>query len=92
MAISPITSGNGTALPQIQARCASQWEYMTLTYNYAYGSTTYELNGEKEIRLKNVALHAALTLLGQQGWELVSVAGADGKMYVFKRPGQPESA
>ncbi len=85
MAIS-ITNGNGSAQPQTLERRVTQWEYLTLTYNYSYGSTTYELNGEKETRLKNTALHAALSLLGQQGWELVSVAGAEGKLYVFKRP------
>lgn len=85
MAIST-TNGNGSAQPQMLEQRATQWEYLTLTYNHSYGSTTYELNGEKETRLKNTALHAALSLLGQQGWELVSVAGAEGKLYVFKRP------
>ncbi len=83
MAITPITANNSA---QAFTRTPAQWEYLTLSYNYAYGSTTYELNGEKEVRLKNVALHAALTLLGQQGWELVSAAGAEGRLYVFKRP------
>lgn len=83
MAISPITANDSA---QVFTRTPAQWEYLTLSYNYSYGSTTYELNGEKEVRLKNVALHAALTLLGQQGWELVSTAGAEGRLYVFKRP------
>lgn len=85
MAISTANT-NGSSQLQALERRATQWEYLTLTYNYSYGSTTYELNGEKETRLKNVPLHAALTLLGQQGWELVSVVGAEGKLYVFKRP------
>ncbi|GIL09393.1 MAG: hypothetical protein BroJett033_9040 [Chloroflexota bacterium] len=83
MAISSITA-SGSA-PAVNQRTV-QWEYMTLSCSHSYGSTTYELNGEKETRLKNVALHAALSLLGQQGWELVSTAGADGRLYVFKRP------
>lgn len=85
MAISPITA-NGSPQPQTLNRQPAQWEYMTLSYTYSYGTTTYELNGEKEVRLKNIPLHAALTLMGQQGWELVSIAGAEGKLYVFKRP------
>jgi hypothetical protein len=63
-----------------------RWEYMTLSYNYSYGSTTYEVNGAKEVRLKNKPLHETLTLLGQQGWELVGIAGAEAKLYILKRP------
>ncbi|MBZ0290999.1 MAG: hypothetical protein K8L99_00380 [Anaerolineae bacterium] len=76
-----------TNIPKIQSLAPdriNRWEYMTLSYNYSYGSTTYEINGEKEVRLKNVPLHEALSLLGQQGWELVSIA--EGKLYVLKRP------
>jgi hypothetical protein len=62
----------------------SRWEYMTLSYNYSYGSTTYEINGEKEVRLKNKPLPEVLTLFGNQGWELVGIA--DAKLYVLKRP------
>lgn len=62
-----------------------RWEYLTMSYNYSYGSTTYEINGEKEGRLKNTPLNEALTLLGQQGWELVGIS--EGKLYIFKRPG-----
>ncbi len=64
-----------------------RWEYMTMSYNYSYGATTYEVNGEKETRLKNRPLHDALTIFGQSGWELVGIAGAEGKTYVFKRFG-----
>ena len=62
-----------------------RWEYMTMTYNYSYGSTTYEINGEKETGLKNKPLHETLNQFGLQGWELMSVAGADAKLYIFKR-------
>lgn len=75
-----------TDMPKIQPLAperTSRWEYMTLSYNYSYGSTTYEINGEKEVRLKNMPLHEALSLLGQQGWELVSIA--EGKLCVLKR-------
>jgi hypothetical protein len=58
---------------------------MTMTYNYAYGSTTYSINEQKEGKLKNRPLHEVLTLFGQHGWELVSMGGADGKTFVFKR-------
>lgn len=61
-----------------------RWEYMTLSYNYSYGSTTYEVNGDKEIRLKNKPLTEVLTLYGQQGWELVGIS--EGKLYILKRP------
>lgn len=67
---------------------ATRWEYMTLTYNYAYGTTTYEINGEKEVRLKNKPLHETLSLFGQQGWELIGVSGAEGKLHILKRPAQ----
>lgn len=63
-----------------------RWEYMTMTYNYSYGSTTYEINSEKEISLKNKPLHETLNQFGLQGWELMTVAGAEAKFYVFKRP------
>ena len=66
---------------ELQAR----WEYMTLSYNYSYGSTTYQVNDQKEAKLKNRPLHEVLTLFGQHGWELVSAAGADSKTYVLKR-------
>jgi hypothetical protein len=87
MAISPITA-NGSAQTQPLNRHSAQWEYMTLSYTYSYSTTTYEINGEREVRLKNTPLHAALTLMGEQGWELVSIAGGEGKLYVFKRPAQ----
>ncbi|MGQ9889870.1 MAG: hypothetical protein ACUVSX_15500 [Aggregatilineales bacterium] len=85
MAVSVINENNRVQQQMLEQR-VTQWEYLTLTYNYSYGSTTYELNGEKETRLKNTALHTALSLLGRQGWELVSIAGAEAKLYVFKRP------
>ena len=65
----------------------NRWEYLTMSYSYVYGSTTYEVNGEKEIKLKNRRLHEVLTMLGQVGWELVSIAGSEGKTYIFKRQG-----
>ncbi len=77
MAINPIGTSTLTA----------RWEYLTLNYTYNYGSTSYEINGEKEIQLKNRPLHEVLTLLGQAGWELVGVMGAEGRSYVFKRQG-----
>ncbi len=64
-----------------------RWEYMTMSYTYSYGSTTYEVNGEKESRLKNRPLHDVLTLFGQAGWELVGMGGPEGKTYVLKRQG-----
>lgn len=60
------------------------WEYLTMTYNYSYGATTYVVNGEKAINLKNVPLHDALTLFGQEGWDLVSIAEG---VFVLKRQG-----
>ena len=73
------------------ANLNNRWEYLTMSYNYVYGSTTYEVNGEKETKLKNRRLHEVLTMLGQVGWELVSIAGAEGKTYVFKRQGARSS-
>jgi hypothetical protein len=64
-----------------------RYEYLTMSYTYAYGSTTYEVNGEKEGRLKNRPLHDVLTLFGQAGWELVGIAGTEGKNFIFKRLG-----
>ncbi len=80
-----------SAMPNIKAAVPGavrtmRWEYMTLSYNYSYGTTTYEINGEKENRLKNKPLQESLTIFGQQGWELVGIAGAEGKLYVMKRP------
>ena len=66
---------------------ALRWEYLTMSYNYSYGATTYEVNGSKEGKLKNMPLHDVLTVFGQSGWELVSMGGADGKTFVFKRQG-----
>ncbi len=63
-----------------------RWEYMTMSYNYAYGSTTYEINGEKEGSLKNKPLFETLNYFGQQGWEMITDAGAEGKTFIFKRP------
>jgi hypothetical protein len=62
-----------------------RWEYMTMSYNYAYGSTTYEINGEKEGNLKNKPLFEILNQFGILGWELLTVAGAEAKVFVFKR-------
>ncbi len=69
-----------------------RWEYLTLSFNQSYGSTTYEVNGEKEVRLKNKPLHESLTIFGQQGWELVGISGSEGKLHIFKRPAQRPSA
>ncbi|MBZ0289641.1 MAG: hypothetical protein K8I30_18610 [Anaerolineae bacterium] len=63
-----------------------RWEYVTLAYNYSYGSTTYEVNGEKEGSLKNKPLFETLNLFGQHGWELVGSTGTDGKVFLLKRP------
>jgi hypothetical protein len=62
-----------------------RWEYMTMTYNYSYGATTYEVNGNKEGKLKNRPIHEVLTIFGQYGWELTGI-GEDGKLYILKRP------
>ena len=62
-----------------------RWEYMTMTYAYAYGATSYEVNGNKETKLKNRPLHEVLTIFGQYGWELTGI-GDDGKLYILKRP------
>jgi len=75
MAVNPVTNAN------------ARWEYMTMSYNSAYGSTTYEVNGEKQARLRNLPLHEVLTMFGQNGWELIGIAGAEGKTYLFKRQG-----
>ena len=64
-----------------------RWEYMTMTYNYSYGATTYEVNGAKEGKLKNRPLHEVLMIFGQYGWELTGMGGEDGRMYILKRPG-----
>lgn len=80
MAINPI------AKPTVAPPRAPRWEYLTVTYNMSYGSATYEINGQKEGRLKNKGLHEALSLLGGMGWELVGIAGAEGKLYILKRP------
>ena len=58
-----------------------------MTYNYSYGSTTYVVNGEKAVHLKNIALHDVLTHYGQQGWELVSISEG---VYILKRQGVRE--
>lgn len=79
-----------STMPNIQTPAPAarmmRWEYMTVSYNYSYGSITYEVNGEKETRLKNKPLQEALSIFGQQGWELVGIAGAEGKLYIMKRP------
>lgn len=86
MAINAIpTSGDSVAKIQ-------RWEYLTMSYNYSYGSTTYEVNGEKIVKLKNKPLHETLTLLGRQGWELVSATGDKGDQFVFKRPAMAAGA
>lgn len=77
MAIQPL-SKPGAATSALNAR----WEYLTMSYNYSYGSTTYQVNGNKEVRLKNRPLHDVLTLFGQAGWELTSISEGT---YVFKR-------
>lgn len=74
---------NGKPVPAVRI---PRWEYMTMTYSHAYGSTTYEVNGAKDGSLKNVQLYEVLNQFGQQGWELFTIAGADGKQFVFKRP------
>ncbi len=80
-----MTNQPGTKpLVPAQARIP-RWEYMTMSYNYSYGSTTYEINGEKETGLKNKPLHETLNQFGLQGWDLMTIAGADAKLYVFKR-------
>ena len=61
-----------------------RWEYLTMTYNYSYGATTYVVNGEKAVGMKNVPLSDALTHFGQEGWELVSIAEG---IFVLKRQG-----
>ena len=58
------------------------WEYLTLMYNFSYGSTTYIVNGEKEVSLKNRLLHDVLTHYGQSGWELIGISEGT---YIFKR-------
>lgn len=85
MAIPSIKSENQSQAPAPSVK-SYKWEYLTLGYNHSYGSTTYELNGEKEGRLKNLPLHEALSVLGQQGWELASSAGTEGKLFILKRP------
>jgi hypothetical protein len=65
----------------------AQWEYMTMSYTYSYGSTTYEINGEKAGKYKNIPLHDVLTIFGQSGWELVGMGGPEGKTYVLTRQG-----
>ena len=85
MAIPSIKAENQPQSPAPAVK-SHKWEYLTLGYNYSYGSTTYELNGDKEVRLKNLPLHEALSALGQQGWELVSAAGTEGKLFILKRP------
>jgi len=76
---------NSISSPVEAAAKTPCWEYLTMSYNYSYGSTTYEVNGEKIVKLKNKPLHETLTLLGRQGWELVSVSGEKGDRFVFKR-------
>lgn len=63
-----------------------RWEYLTLSYNYSYGSTSYEVNGEKEGSLKNKPLFEVLNLFGEHGWELLTDFGAEGKTFILKRP------
>ena len=63
---------------------SGRWEYLTMTYNYSYGSTTYVVNGEKAVGMKNVPLQDALTHFGQEGWELVSISEG---VFVLKRQG-----
>ena len=77
MTIQPL-SKPGVATSALNAR----WEYLTMSYNYSYGSTTYVVNGDKEVRLKNRPLHDVLTLFGQAGWELISISEGN---YIFKR-------
>ena len=78
----PEVADNGTNAADSQAN--GQWEYLTMTYNYSYGSTTYVVNGEKSIGMKNVPLHDALTIFGQEGWDLVSISEG---VFVLKRQG-----
>ena len=66
------------------ADTSGRWEYLTMTYNYSYGSTTYVVNGEKAVGMKNVPLQDALTHFGQEGWELVSISEG---IFVLKRQG-----
>lgn len=82
--IQPIAAA---ASPASTSSLNPRWEYMTMSYTYSYGSTTYEINGEKDGRLKNRPLHDVLTLFGQSGWELVGMGGPEGKTYVLKRQG-----
>lgn len=76
-----------TATPkgtEASTQARERWEYLTFTYNYSYGSTTYVVNGEKAIGMKNVPLHDALTIFGQEGWNLVSISEG---VFVLKRQG-----
>lgn len=79
----PVSAATTSAANSLNA----QWEYMTMSYTYSYGSTTYEVNGEKAGKYKNLPLHDVLTLFGQSGWELVGMGGPEGKTYVLKRQG-----
>jgi hypothetical protein len=78
-------TGDLPSNPQVQATTPSAqagWEYLTLVYNFSYGSTTYVINGEKEVSLKNRLLHDVLTHYGQSGWELIGISEGT---YIFKR-------
>lgn len=86
----PAAPANGTSTGTMGSTNDSlnaSWEYMTMSYTYSYGSTTYEVNGEKAGKYKNIPLHDVLTLFGQSGWELVGMGGPEGKTYVLKRQG-----
>lgn len=88
MAIQPISkavqkTGSLNNSPQPSAGSAyTSWEYLTLMYNFSYGSTTYVINGEKEVSLKNRPLHDVLTHYGHSGWELIGISEGN---YIFKR-------
>ena len=75
---------NNNVTSEADSQANGKWEYLTMTYNYSYGATTYVVNGEKAINLKNVPLHDALTIFGQEGWNLVSISEG---IYVLKRQG-----
>lgn len=65
-----------------------RWEYFTMSYNFSYGATTYQVNGEKDVKLKNQKLNEVLTQFGQLGWELTGISEGT---YVFKRESAPNA-
>jgi hypothetical protein len=67
-----------------------KWEYLFIEYQWHKERARPRIINDQEVQdWKNTPTRSQhINLLGEEGWELVGLAGPNGHLLIFKRPKQ----